>query len=70
MTRDEHIERHILLHRCLDELLADYLLQTDQLASDVTVMDLMQWSYQQTIDPTGDCSCSPPAEEFPQEIEP
>jgi hypothetical protein len=51
MTEDEHRERHKLLHRMLDELLADFLGQTDRLLSNTSLQELMVWSHQQTIEP-------------------
>jgi hypothetical protein len=53
MTKEEHRQRHIELHRYLDELLADYLMHNSgSLPSTTTIMDLMRWSYLQTQDPT------------------
>jgi hypothetical protein len=57
MTRDEHIARHKLLHQALDELLADFLqcecaYPSARGPSDITMRELMEWSYQQTILPT------------------
>lgn len=52
MTKDEHIEIHEKLHKSLDELVADFTLHSEQLPSETTVLDLMDWSYQQTQNPT------------------
>lgn len=52
MTREEHIERHKLLHRHFDELVADWISHTKDLPSKATIYDLMQWSHWQTINPT------------------
>lgn len=52
MTREEHIERHKMLHEYFDELLADWISHTSNLPSKATVYELMQWSYRQTINPT------------------
>lgn len=52
MTKEEHIARHIDLHRKLDELIADWIGHTQNLPSKSTVMELMAWSHSQTIDPT------------------
>ena len=57
MDKDEHIRRHKLLHKMLDELVADWINQTNCLPSQNSVMDLMQWSHQQTIEPTEIESC-------------
>jgi hypothetical protein len=48
----EHKARHVELHRALDELAADYLLHTGRRLSDTTVLELVQWSHEQTKHPT------------------
>ena len=48
---DTHKARHIELHRCLDELLADWIQHTGKLPSKSTVLDLMEWSHKQTVEP-------------------
>lgn len=48
----DHKTRHVFLHDCLDELVADYISQNNKLMSETTVMELMEWSYQQTLNPT------------------
>lgn len=52
MTQDEHKERHEELHKKLDELVADFIGHTGRLPSQTTVMELINWSYQQTQEPT------------------
>lgn len=52
MTHEEHRQRHIELHEALDELIADFLAQTSYLPSDTSLMELMKWSCEQTINPT------------------
>lgn len=53
MTREEHKAHHELLHRTLDELLADFLTHNPAaLPSKTPILDLIKWSHQQTIDPT------------------
>ena len=54
-TVEEHRKmRHAELHAALDELLADYLIHHDQVQpSTITLTDLMEWSHEQTIRPTG-----------------
>lgn len=52
LTFKEHKARHELLHRHLDELIADWISQTTALPSKASVLDLMEWSHQQTIAPT------------------
>ena len=54
MSKEEHLERHKLLHKYLDELVADYIKHTTALPSKSTLMELMEWSHQQTIKPEGD----------------
>jgi hypothetical protein len=57
MTRDEHCTRHFLLHQSLDELIADYLVQHwGSRPSTVTVMELLEWSRAQCLEPTFTCS--------------
>jgi hypothetical protein len=51
MTNLEHIQRHEELHKAFDELLADYLLYSEKLPSEITVFELMKWSYIQTQEP-------------------
>lgn len=51
MTEQEHRERHIFLHHCLDELLADMIAHTNLLPSRATILELMQWSKAQTMRP-------------------
>ena len=53
MTPEEHKQKHKELHRALDELLADFIEQTGLLPSDTSILTLVQWSYGQTIIPTG-----------------
>jgi hypothetical protein len=52
MIRDEHIERHIELHKMLDELVADFITHTRGLPSKSTILDLMKWSKEQTENPS------------------
>jgi hypothetical protein len=52
VTRDEHRARHVLLHKMLDELAADYFSHVrEAMPSNTTLTQLMKWSYAQTIDP-------------------
>jgi len=44
-------EKHEELHKSLDQLVACFIEQTEKSLSETTVMELIQWSYQQTIDP-------------------
>lgn len=52
MNELEHKERHEQLHKSLDELVADFISHNDISLRDVSVMDLIQWSYDQTQNPT------------------
>jgi hypothetical protein len=52
MTKGEHRKRHELLHKHLDELVADFLIKTNILPSKTTVLELMQWSYTQSTEPS------------------
>ena len=56
MTKEEHKERHQKLHRSLDELIADWLdhqlLSSNKRFSNTTIMELIEWSYQQTLNPS------------------
>jgi hypothetical protein len=52
MNREEHIERHKMLHRHFDELVADFMTHTKKGISNTTVVELIKWSYSQTINPT------------------
>lgn len=52
-AKQAHQNRHKELYNNLDELYADYLAQhTGKLPSNTTVLELLQWSYQQTKEPT------------------
>ena len=45
----KHKDRHIVLHKCLDELIADFIMHTNKFPSKTTLMELMEWSYKQQI---------------------
>lgn len=49
---EEHKARHLALHAALDELVGDYISQTNRLPSKTTVMELLKWSHAQTQRPT------------------
>ena len=51
-TREGHIKRHKELHKALDELMADMIDHTHKMPSQTTVMEMAEWSHQQTINPT------------------
>ena len=48
MKNKEHKERHQLLHKMLDELVADFIQETGKLPSETKLIELMDWSYEQT----------------------
>lgn len=50
--RQRHIERHQLLHRCLDELAADFIQLTGKRPSQATILELMTWSAGQLENPS------------------
>ena len=52
ITLEQHKERHVFLHNCLDELLADFITHTEHRPSETTILKLLEWSHQQTISPT------------------
>jgi hypothetical protein len=53
MTLEEHRQRHQLLHHALDELAADWAHHHwGELYSKHSIMELMEWSFQQTRNPT------------------
>ena len=52
MTPEKHKERHAELHKALDELVADFIGHTGRLPSKTTVMEFMEWAYQQSVSPT------------------
>ncbi len=54
MTKKEHLARHKELHKKLDELIADFICCKKKLLSKTTLMEFMEWSYQQTIKPSGE----------------
>lgn len=67
MNNDDHKERHVLLHRHLDELIADWITQTGSFPSKSTVLELMTWAHQQKENPTPHgheektlCACGDP----------
>lgn len=54
MTPDEHKQRHIELHKALDELFADYIAHHPE-QGNFTNMPfgvLLRWSHEQTEQPT------------------
>ena len=51
MNTKKHIKRHKELHQALDELLADFINHTEKLPSRTTLVEFMEWSHSQTINP-------------------
>ncbi len=51
-TLEDHKKRHEQLHQALDELIADFIMQTGNYPSETRLKTLMVWSYEQTISPT------------------
>lgn len=52
MTPEEHKQRHIELHKKLDELAADFLIHTKKRLGNSTILELIEWSHEQTLNPT------------------
>ncbi len=54
MTPEEHKQRHIELHRALDQLYADFIQHHPEQSNftDMPLIVLLQWSYEQTIRPS------------------
>lgn len=50
LTPEEHHEIHILLHRQLDELFADFIMYNGGGTTN-TILDLITWSHKQTVKP-------------------
>lgn len=51
MDIEEHKERHRMLHKYFDELLADWITHTGKRPSGATVLELMEWSAEQKENP-------------------
>ena len=53
MTPDtEHQKKHKRLYVAVDELLTDFVSHTETLPSKTTLIEFIEWSYKQTLDPT------------------
>ena len=54
LTKEEHKKRHIELHKYFDELFADFIQHHPKKSGflDTTLKEFMEWSYQQTLNPT------------------
>lgn len=51
-TKEQHKQKHIELHKCLDELVADFIVHKNLIPSSTSIMELIGWSYEQTKNPT------------------
>ena len=52
---ESHRKRHKLLHSHLDELVADFIIHTtNKYPSKSTILELMEWSMAETLNPTGE----------------
>ena len=51
LSPDEHRRVHVVLHKHLDELVADWCMHTGKRFSETTLVDFMKWSHEQTIEP-------------------
>lgn len=50
---EEHRIIHVELHKKLDELVADFISHNENvLPSQTSILELIQWSHQQTMKPT------------------
>jgi hypothetical protein len=54
LTPEAHKARHVLLHKALDELVADWINHHPQgtALQQTSIMTLIQWSHTQTVNPT------------------
>jgi len=52
MEPEEHKKRHTELHRSLDELVADFIIHTENRPSQVTLLEFMEWSAKEMENPT------------------
>jgi len=47
-----HKEMHEELHNYFDMLVADFITHTGKFPSATTILELMSWSHEQTLNPT------------------
>lgn len=47
MEEKEHKERHKVLHKELDELVADFIQETGKRPSETKLLEFMKWSFEQ-----------------------
>lgn len=48
----KHKKIHKELHKSLDQLLADFIYHTEKLPSKTNLIEFLEWSYEQTIEPS------------------
>lgn len=58
MNDYQHIRIHKKLHKNFDQLVDDFIIQTKKLPSHTTILELMQWSSNQCVTPTGVYRCT------------
>jgi archaellum component FlaC len=46
-----HKERHKMLHRYLDELVADFIIHTKKTLNETNLLEFMEWSSKQIKEP-------------------
>jgi len=52
MTKEEHQSIHKELHKSFDQLLGDFLMHHPyKRLNEILLMELLEWSYRQTIEP-------------------
>lgn len=51
MTQKKHKEIHEKFHRNLDEMMAEFIMQTGKLPSKTSLMEFVEWSYAQMQNP-------------------
>lgn len=52
MDKQEHKERHVMLQKYLDEIVADFINHTEALPSQTSVLELMFWAAAEAKEPT------------------
>ncbi len=58
MTEEEHKQIHVDLHNSLDMLVADFIAHSKKLPSKTTLIEFMEWSHLQSLNPTGDTNAT------------
>ena len=51
MSNEQHLLRHQELYECLEELVADWAVNTEKSVGDATILDLVSWARRQADDP-------------------